>query len=381
MKEKIDRESYKPVLVNDINDRPKLNQIVRGENFFLADQIEDFILELFLLRNPKYKFIKEYTKEFDKFKNKYSKGGDLDAVGKWFYFPWLNTFIHFLDEKDHNEMRTGRNRNLITKQEQEKFYNSSVAVLGMSVGSHAALTIAMTGGAKFMKLVDFDVIGGSNLNRIRTGYQNVGLKKVVAVARQIYEMNPYSQVEIYEEGITENNMERIFGSKRKMDLIVEEMDSPYFKMKIREMAKRKKIPVIMAADHHDNAVVDIERYDSKSNLPLLHGLFGDKPTEEFKTIEPKEIVGVISKMAGAKHSSLRMLESVGEVGKTLYSWPQLGTAASLCGSVLAQLARRILVGEKVNSGRVNVDTTSYFVKADNKDEVRKAKILKLLGVE
>ncbi len=381
MKEKIDRESYKPVLVNDINDRPKLNQIVRGENFFLADQIEDFILELFLLRNPKYKFIKEYTKEFDKFKNKYSKGGDLDAVGKWFYFPWLNTFIHFLDEKDHNEMRTGRNRNLITKQEQEKFYNSSVAVLGMSVGSHAALTIAMTGGAKFMKLVDFDVIGGSNLNRIRTGYQNVGLKKVVAVARQIYEMNPYSQVEIYEEGITENNMERIFGSKRKMDLIVEEMDNPYFKMKIREMAKRKKIPVIMAADHHDNAVVDIERYDLKSNLPLLHGLFGDKPAEEFKSIEPKEIVGVISKMAGAKHSTLRMLESVSEVGKSLYSWPQLGTAASLCGSVLAQIARRILVGEKVSSGRVNVDTTSYFVKADKKDEIRKAKMLKLLGVE
>ena len=180
MNETIDRDSFRPVKIKNIRDKSELKKVTQGMGFSLVDQIEDFLLELFQLRNPKYKFIKEYSEDFLKFKLKYLGKKEADSVGNWFYYPWLKTVIHFLPENEHFELRTGRNKNLITKEEQEIFYNSSIAVLGMSVGSHAALTIAMTGGAKYLTLADLDVIGGSNLNRIRTGYQNIGVKKVVA---------------------------------------------------------------------------------------------------------------------------------------------------------------------------------------------------------
>ena len=380
MNETIDRDSFRPVKIKNIRDKSELKKVTQGMGFSLVDQIEDFLLELFQLRNPKYKFIKEYSEDFLKFKLKYLGKKEADSVGNWFYYPWLKTVIHFLPENEHFELRTGRNKNLITKEEQEIFYNSSIAVLGMSVGSHAALTIAMTGGAKYLTLADLDVIGGSNLNRIRTGYQNIGVKKVVAVAREVYQMNPYAEVRIFDEGVTEENLETLFGGKCPLQLIVEEMDNPYFKMRVREIARSKRIPVIMAADHQDSCVVDVERFDISKKLPLLHGLLGDKTSQDFKQIVPTDIPKIVSKMAGANFSSLRMLESDTEVGKSLYSWPQLGTAATLCGSVLAQLARRIILKEKIASGRYDVNVERFFFDIPKKDALKRSKMLKMLGI-
>ncbi len=63
----------------------------------------------------------------------------------------------------------------------------------------------------------------------------------------------------------------------------------------------------------------------------------------------------------------RMLQSVPEVGKSIYSWPQLGTAANLCGSVLAYLARRVILkAPNVVSGRHEVSLDAIF-ESDYKD--------------
>src|SRR3990167_10414315 len=41
--------------------------------------------------------------------------------GRWVFFPWSNQLLHILDSEDFQELRTARNRNLITKEEQRKF--------------------------------------------------------------------------------------------------------------------------------------------------------------------------------------------------------------------------------------------------------------------
>jgi len=70
---------------------------------------------------------------------------------------------------------------------------------------------------------------------------------------------------------------------------------------------------------------------------------------------------VAAEIAGADLVVPRMLESVAEVGKTLYSWPQLGTAANMCGSLLAYLTRRIIVGDDtLKSGRYTVSPEMIF---------------------
>jgi tRNA A37 threonylcarbamoyladenosine dehydratase len=320
----------------------------------LIDEIGFNLEELFLLRNPKYRFDKNYHEALSSFR----AGMDGPGFGNWFYFPWLNSAVRFLPEDLHLELRTGRNKLLITADEQAKFYSSVGAFLGMSVGSHAAIVVAMTGGMKRMKLVDPDKFSGDNLNRVRTGFQNVGVPKAVAVARQVYEINPYAQIDLYPEGLNVENASEILDDA---DILVEEMDNPFWKLRIRELARERKIPVLMATDNGDGVIVDVERYDTDKNPKILNGLIGKLTAEQLKTMKPQELPKVAGKIAGASLVVPRMLDSVAEVGKTLYSWPQLGTAANMCGSVIAALARRISnKNSNIRSGRYSVSPEAIF---------------------
>ncbi|MCL5666961.1 MAG: ThiF family adenylyltransferase [Patescibacteria group bacterium] len=375
LKDNTDRESWKAVKINPEKNVKKQILVAGGNSHFnVIDRYLEQLEEIFLLRHPQCRFNPNYQNDRIQLLNKHLNGKAAAAKGSWFYFPWQNTLAHFLPEKLHLELRTGRNRNLVTKEEQARFYNSTIGYLGMSVGSHVALTVALTGGAKHVKLADPDSISGSNLNRIRSGFLSVGLKKTVAVARQLAEMNPYGKIEIFSEGINDKNIESFF-SGPALDLIIEETDNPYIKIKSRFISKKLKLPVLMAADNGDNAIVDVERYDLYKNLPILHGILGNITAEEFKQIPPTELPKIIAKMAGANFSTVRMLQSVSEVGKTLYSWPQLGTAATLCGTVLAGLARKIITGKKIKSGRYNVNIDAIICPASKQELEQRDKIL------
>ena len=68
-------------------------------------------------------------------------------------------------------------------------------------------TILHTGGAKNWKLADFDLLSGSNINRIRTVFKNIDIRKTEIAAREIYEVDPYSTIELFSNGVTEDNLE------------------------------------------------------------------------------------------------------------------------------------------------------------------------------
>ncbi|MFA6486302.1 MAG: ThiF family adenylyltransferase [Candidatus Magasanikbacteria bacterium] len=361
IKEIVNRDDWQPVCVRagrvdlfgDLQ-----NFIDNRSGIIVVNQIEEQLHELFLLRHPEYRFDKNYQSHLDQYIQDHFSV--FDNAGNWFYFPWDNKLVHYLDETEHNELRTGRNRFLINADEQNRYYEARIGVMGMSVGSHVALTITMTGGAKHLRLADLDTISGSNLNRIRSGFSSLGLSKVKAVARQIFEINPYSDIKIYPDGISDDNIDDFFSSNDGLQLVIEEMDNPYLKLRAREVARASRVPMIMAADNGDGVIVDIERYDIQPDRPLLHGILGDMHPRDLVNIDPKQLPNIIAKMAGADFASARMLSSVDAVGKTIYSWPQLGTAATLCGSTLANLARRIVIGEQLSSGRFVVDELEMF---------------------
>jgi len=359
IKEKVNRTDWRPQRVVGKNlEKTLVSFIQKHPGIIVVNQISGQLRELFLLRHPQYRFDQNYQRHLKTFL--ITNYPHPLSVGQWFYFPWDNRLIHYLNENDHQELRTGRNRFLITAAEQATYYGARVGILGMSVGSHVALTIAMTGGAKYLKLADLDIISGSNLNRIRTGFSALGLSKVKAVARQIYEINPYSQITIFPKGLTDQNIDKFFTADDGLSLIIEEMDNPYLKLRAREVARKYKVPMIMAADNGDGVIVDVERYDQEPLRPLLHGILGETKAQDLKSVHPKDLPAIIAKMAGAQFAAPRMLQSVGEVGKSIYSWPQLGTAATMCGSTLANLGRRIILGEDIKSGRFIVNELEMF---------------------
>lgn len=356
MKSTVDIKSYSPVAFEhheEVKDFLK-----KKKQVLIVDEYERNLEELFLLRNPKYKFNKEYATDFVAFLKKHYSKKAPDASGKWFYFPWSNRLVHYLDERLHFELRTGRNEYLITEKEQKKYYNFVVGILGMSVGSHAVSVIAMTGGAKHVKIADPDTLSGDNLNRIRDGFDNVGTPKVVLVARKIYEINPYAKIDVFLDGITKANAQKFFSG---LDIVVEAMDNPYWKLKAREIAKAKTLPVLMATDNGDGIIMDVERFDTDKNLPILHGLVGNITADGLMQMNPADLPRIATRIAGANLVTPRMLHSVSEVGLSLYSWPQLGTAANLCGTVVPYIVRRIACGDKkIKSGRYDVSLDAIF---------------------
>lgn len=362
LEDTFDRDSYRPIRVFLSNEVEKKTFFSKHLGLQIVDQFKNLLEELFLLRNPRLRFGRDRRSDFQSFLEKYTKKLPLEKKGQWLYFPWSKLLVRYLPEKEHLELRTGRNKNLINGEEQNKYYNSCVAILGMSVGSHVALTIAMTGGSRYLKLADPDTVSGSNLNRIRSGFSQVGLSKVTSVARQIYEINPYAKITLFRQGVNQRNLQRIFEEGRRPDLLIEEMDNPYYKIKVRELARRFGIPVIMAADNGDGVIVDVERFDINKKIPILHNIIPNITSDMFKHVASSDLPKIIARMAGAEYASQRMLDSVAQVGDKLYSWPQLGTAATLCGSVLAHVGRRVILKENITTGRYIVDEKRMFNK-------------------
>jgi molybdopterin/thiamine biosynthesis adenylyltransferase len=256
-----------------------------------------------------------------------------------------------LESELHEELRTARNKNLITIDEQLAFHNFPIAVAGLSVGSHAALSIVLQGGGSDLRLTDPDIISGSNLNRIRTGFQSVGQKKTSVAAREIYTMNPYAKLQLYPSGLSQANIKKFLTHPKPVGVVIEETDDLELKISIRIEAKKLRIPVIMAADNGDGVILDVERYDLDPDTPMLQGRAEGITPEMIRKATPAEFADILTKVIDPSAVVPRMRSSVGEVGKTLYSWPQLGGAAQMAGVVLAYAARMIATGQSLKSGR------------------------------
>ena len=65
-----------------------------------------------------------------------------DHYGVWVHYPWSRRLVHILDEAEFALVRTDRNRNKITREEQEKLSALKVGVIGLSVGRSICVTMA-----------------------------------------------------------------------------------------------------------------------------------------------------------------------------------------------------------------------------------------------
>ncbi len=317
---------------------------VRSVHDCLDNQLED----LAKIRNPSVKGprLQELERELL---------GDTprDEFGVWVYYPWSGRVVHVIGREDYLELRADRNRNKITREEQAKLASLRVGVVGLSVGQATALTLTMEGVGGIIRLADFDILSASNLNRLRAGVHDLEVPKVFITAREIFEINPFAQVEIYGEGITEDNLDAFLGDPEPLDLLFEECDDLQVKILLREHAKAHRIPVLMETS--DRGMLDIERFDLEPDRPLLHGLIGDLKAEELKGLTTYEKVPTVLRMIGPTTMSKRMSGSLIDVESSLASWPQLASGVALGGAIITDVARRIALGDLTISGRYYVD--------------------------
>ncbi|HRY62716.1 MAG TPA: ThiF family adenylyltransferase [Candidatus Paceibacterota bacterium] len=344
-------------------DSKELSKLLKNKKIDrVSDDYVEQLREFFAVSNPSLVYHPDFQKHFDEFLDGIKKKTSLSKHGKWAYFPWASCLTHILDDKSYQLVRTARNRNLINADEQDRFYNATIGIAGLSVGNSVALGIVMQGGAKHIKIADHDSLALSNMNRIRAGAQDLGSLKVGMAARQIYEMNPYAKVEIFPDGITKKNIDKFFNG---LDIVVDEIDNIAVKYLIREQAKKRKIAVVMAADNGDNAVVDVERYDEKPQPKFFHGRIGDVNYEMLTKLDKFGIGKTITKHVGPENVTERMRQSLLEMGKTIVSWPQLGGAAMINGAAVAYCVRKILNGQTIISNRSLISMDEMLIPGYN----------------
>jgi molybdopterin/thiamine biosynthesis adenylyltransferase len=341
---------HEPVLFKLSNN----SDLVALEDFLSVhpeiEKIDHFSLqvaELIKCRHPHLNFSAEELaeKSLD-----FCEGKSIDLSGNWCYFAWNKKLIHILNEDDFTEVRTNRNKLKITAEEQTRLKQKTIGVIGLSVGQAIAITGVMERICGKIKLADFDTIDLSNLNRIRTSIQNINKPKVIIAAQEIAEIDPYIKVEIHKEGITSTNIDDFMSG---IDVLIEVCDDLTTKVNSRLKARALKIPVVM--DTNDRGMIDIERFDLEPNRPLFHGLINEDKLATIETSTPNEKLELILQLVSFKDTSDRLKQSMGEIGKTISTWPQLASSIMLGAGATVDICRKILLNAPAPSGRFYID--------------------------
>ena len=269
--------------------------------------------------------------------------------GTWVYYPWSRRLIHVLPEADYRELRTSRNRNKITAEEQDRLRSLRLGSVGLSMGFPTALTAALEEVGGEYRLADFDHLELSNMNRLPFGLDGLGVKKAVLAARRIFEIDPYARVRVFEAGVTDENMDSFLLEGGKLDLLIEECDSLEMKLKIRDRCRALGIPVIMVTN--DRGMLDVERFDREPDRPILHGLAGGLRPSDLVNLTKEQKASVALRIVGIDRISERLAASMLD----LKAWPQLASHVALGAGINVDTIRRIALGQFQASGRFYLD--------------------------
>ena len=126
----------------------------------------------------------------------------------------------------------------------KKLKKTRVCILGLGgLGSNVAVLLARS-GIGYLKLVDFDIVEASNLNRQQYRISHIGIKKTEAMKNIIREINPCVEVEILDIKVDRENIYSIVGD---IEIVVEAFDRAETKAMILEELLTDKNKIVVSA--------------------------------------------------------------------------------------------------------------------------------------
>ena len=131
----------------------------------------------------------------------------------------------------------------------ERLKGASVMVFGVGgVGSHCIEALARSGIGTLI-LIDNDTVSLTNINRQSIAYHStVGQMKTKVMAERILDIDPAITVRTYETFVLPENLACLLdqenNSERKIDYIIDAIDTVSAKIALVEEAQRRKIRLI-----------------------------------------------------------------------------------------------------------------------------------------
>jgi ThiF family len=274
--------------------------------------------------------------------------------GLWSHYPWLNLALRTLEPGALYELRTNRNRNLITPSEQAELRQAHISIAGLSVGAGILAALLRHGIGGTFSLADRDDLATSNLNRTPGGLPAVGLPKCQLAARAIWELDPFATCLLYPDGLDDHTVGSFVADS---DIVVDEVDDFRMKVQLRLLARSHGKPLLMATNLGDTVLIDVERWDlSQDGLEPFNGQLDAVSLDDLMQTEltPDQVSRYAAQVIGVGNVPLRALASLPLIGRDLAGRPQVASTASTAAGLAALAARAVLLGAPLHSGRYRV---------------------------
>lgn len=214
-----------------------------------------------------------------------------------------------------------RQMSIVTRSEQERFKNATIAVIGCGgIGGETIEMLARSGVGKLV-LADMDKFDLSNLNRQTLASLNdVGLAKSEVGAEKVRLINPYTEVETYNEKVTQENIDEII---KDADIVIDAMDNVLTRVIISRAAKKKGIPFIHGAIHGTLGQISVflpnseKTYEEMFNLPSKGKDLTDDVLDELSNVTSgvPPVIGPTPNLIGCLEAieAFKIITGVGKV--------------------------------------------------------------------
>eukprot|EP00775_Hariotina_reticulata_P007164 gene7164-7378_t len=251
-----------------------------------------------------------------------------------------------------------RNVQFFGIEKQKIIANSFVVVVGLGgVGSHAAHLLLRSGVGR-LRLVDFDQVTLSSLNRHAVATRaDVGIPKATSLQRHFQQIMPEAEVEGVVAMCTADNVGQLL--QGNPDFVLDAIDNIHTKVELLLACKQRNIPVLCVAGAGAKAdptrlrFVDISESSIdplaravRHKLRREHGVMGGLPVL-LSTEKPRcQLVSMVDMEEG------NPLDYQVVPNFRVRTIPVLGTAPAIFGMaaaayILCHLARTPLAGEPV----------------------------------
>lgn len=152
----------------------------------------------------------------------------------------------------------------------ERLRAASVTIVGLgAVGSYALEALARA-GVGHLRLVDFDTVNPSNINRqLLALTSTIGRPKAEVAVERVRDINPACDVEAIRSFLTADNVCELIGDSP--GLIIDAIDALNPKVDLIESVRKKEIPLITclgAALRFDPTRVKVNTLEKACGCPL-----------------------------------------------------------------------------------------------------------------
>ncbi len=208
---------------------------------------------------------------------------------------------------------------------QFKLRKSSVTIVGAgALGNEVAKSLALLGFGS-MKIIDFDTVEMSNLNRTLFTRDDIGKGKATALAGKIGMLYPYVNVKSFNKRVEECNDDELTS-----DVLISALDNMMARIWLSTYARDHKIPLVDGGMKGLQARVQVVRDDS----PCLACTI---PLHKYG-----EVLELKNPCQGMDDPKI----------------PSYPTATSLVASVQANEAMKLIIGEPSLKGILVIDMRS-----------------------